>query len=201
MGQEGLVNIETETEMSGSIHSKGVLTLTGYLGSMFAQDKPLCFNARVTFEQLYEGVEGDSASSAELYALISSLAEVPINQALAVTGSVNQNGEIQPIGGVTEKVEGFFGVCQARGLTGEQGVIIPAQNIDNLMLNQEVVQAVEKGLFHIYGITRVEQGVEILTQITAGEMDNEGNYPEGTVFDLVNRKLTAYAQGLTGFYK
>lgn len=201
MGQEGLVNIETETEMSGSIHSKGVLTLTGYLGSVFAQNKPLCFNARVTFEQLYEGVEGDSASSAELYALLSSLSGIPINQSLAVTGSINQNGEIQPIGGVTEKIEGFFSVCKARGLNGSQGVIIPTQNIDNLMLNLEVVEAVEKGLFHIYAISRVEEGIELLTGIPAGTGNNEGGFPEGTVYYLVDQKLTTYAEGLNEFYK
>ncbi|SHE73057.1 ATP-binding protein [Desulforamulus putei] len=201
MGHEGLVNIERETEMSGSIHSKGVLTLTGYLGSMFAQNKPLTLSARITFEQLYEGVEGDSASSAELYALLSSLSGVPVKQCLAVTGSVNQNGEIQPIGGVTEKIEGFFGVCQARGLTGEQGVIIPVQNVDNLMLSHEVVEAVEQGMFHIYAISRVEEGIELLTGVPAGERQEDGGYPEGTIFHLVDKKLQHYADGLCHFDK
>ncbi|WP_041274529.1 Lon protease family protein [Desulforamulus reducens] len=201
MGQEGLINIERETQMSGSIHSKGVLTLTGYLGGMFAQNKPLCLSASITFEQLYEGVEGDSASSAELYALLSSLSGIPIRQYLAVTGSVNQNGEIQPIGGVTEKIEGFFGVCQARGLTGEQGVIIPVQNIDNLMLNHEVLEAVEKGIFHIYAISQVEEGIELLTGMPAGELQADGSYPKGTIFQLVDDKLKQYAQGISEFAK
>ncbi|AQS58762.1 Lon protease family protein [Desulforamulus ferrireducens] len=201
MGQEGLVNIERETEMSGSIHAKGVLTLTGFLGHMFAQNKPLSLSARITFEQLYEGVEGDSASSAELYALLSSLAEVPIKQCLAVTGSVNQNGEIQPIGGVTEKIEGFFEVCQARGLTGEQGVIIPVQNVDNVMLSHEVVEAVEKGLFHIYAISRVEEGIELLTGMPAGERLPDGGYPENTIYYLVDQKLQHFTEGLCQYSK
>lgn len=201
MGHEGLVNIERETEMSGSIHSKGVLTLTGYLGSRFAQNKPLTLSARITFEQLYEGVEGDSASSAELYALLSSLSGVPIKQCLAVTGSVNQNGEIQPIGGVTEKIEGFFGVCQARGLTGEQGVIIPVQNVDNLMVGHEVVEAVKQGLFRIYAISRVEEGIEILTGLPAGEIQADGSYPPGTLFYLADQKLQHYADGLCHYEK
>ena len=201
MGQEGLVNIERETEMSGSIHAKGVLTLTGFLGHMFAQNKPLSLSARITFEQLYEGVEGDSASSAELYALLSSLSSVPIKQCLAVTGSVNQNGDIQPIGGVTEKIEGFFEVCQARGLTGEQGVIIPVQNVDNIMLGHEVVEAVEKGLFHIYAISRVEEGIELLTGMPAGERLPEGHYPEQTIFYLVDQKLQHFTEGLNHYSK
>ena len=199
MGQEGLVNIERETEMSGSIHSKGVLTLTGFLGHMFAQEKPLALSAQITFEQLYEGVEGDSASSAELYALLSSLSGVPIRQSLAVTGSVNQKGDIQAIGGVTEKIEGFFGICKARGLTGEQGVIIPVQNVDNLMLNHEVVEAVKQGMFHIYAISKVEEGIELLTGMSAGEKQENGLYPQGTIFHLVDQKLHKFAQGLKDF--
>ncbi|AEG60883.1 Lon protease family protein [Desulforamulus ruminis] len=199
MGQDGLVNIERETEMSGSIHSKGVLTLTGYLGSLFAQNKLLCLSARTTFEQLYEGIEGDSASSAELYAILSSLSGVPIKQSLAVTGSVNQNGEIQPIGGVTEKVEGFFEVCQARKLTGDQGVIIPFQNVDDLMLGHEVIEAVEKGLFHIYAVSRVEEGIELLTGMPAGQMTEKGIYPPDTIFGKVDLKLTDYAEKIYGF--
>ncbi len=201
MGQEGLVNIERETEMSGSIHAKGVLTVTGFLGHMFAQDKPLSLSARITFEQLYDGVEGDSASSAELYALLSSLSGVPIKQCMAVTGSVNQNGEIQPIGGVTEKIEGFFEVCQARGLTGEQGVIIPIQNVDNMMLSHEVVAAVEQGLFHIYAISRVEEGIELLTGMPAGERLPEGGYPEETIFHLADQKLHHFTEGLNQYSK
>ncbi len=199
MGQEGVVNIERETHMSGSLHTKGVLTLAGFLGDRFAQDKPLRLSARITFEQLYEGVDGDSASSAELYALLSALSGLPINQGLAVTGSVNQHGEIQPVGGVNEKIEGFFAVCQARGLTGEQGVIIPAQNIDNLMLKHEVVEAVQQGRFHIYAVRTVEEGIELLTGVPAGTKQPDGSYPENTVFHLVNEKLRQYAEGLTSF--
>lgn len=196
MGEEGVVNIERETRMSGHIHSKGVLTLAGYLGGKFAQDKPLCLSARITFEQLYEGVDGDSASSTELYAILSSLSGLPIKQGIAVTGSVNQHGEIQPIGGVTEKIEGFFAVCKARGLSGDQGVMIPAQNVDNLMLKEEVVEAVRGGKFHIWAVRTVEEGIELLTGVPAGERRPDGSYPEGTVFGLVDRTLRLYAEGM-----
>jgi len=189
MGRGGVINIERETNMSGNIHDKGVLTLGGYLGGKFAQDKPLGVTAQITFEQLYEGVEGDSASSAELYAILSSLAGVPLKQSLAVTGSVNQFGEIQPIGGVTEKIEGFFDLCRARGLTGEQGVIIPVQNISNLMLREEVVQAVKDNLFHVYAIRNIEEGIELLTGLPAGEKGEDGHYPENTIFYLVEKRL------------
>ncbi|MGB9779683.1 Lon protease family protein [Caldanaerobacter sp.] len=162
-GEEGVVNIERESKMSGRIHDKGVMILTGYLGSKFAKDFPLTLSARIVFEQSYEGVEGDSASSTELYALLSSLSDVPIKQGIAVTGSVNQFGEIQPVGGVTYKIEGFYKVCKEKGLTGEQGVIIPYQNVSNLVLSDEVVEAVEKGVFHIYSVKTVEEGMEILT--------------------------------------
>jgi lon-related putative ATP-dependent protease len=199
MGQEGVVNIERETRMSGQLHTKGVLTLAGFLGARFAQDKPLRLSARITFEQLYEGVEGDSASSTELYALLSALSELPIKQGIAVTGSVNQNGEIQPIGGVTEKVEGFFTVCKIKGFTGEQGVIIPHQNIDNLMLKNNIIEAVREGKFHIYGVRTVEEGISILTGVPAGTLQADGKYPENTVFHRVDKKLRAYAEGLTRF--
>lgn len=199
MGREGVVNIEREIHLSGSIHTKGVLTLAGFLGDRFAQDKPLRLSARLTFEQLYEGVDGDSASSAELYAILSSLSGLPIKQNLAVTGSVNQHGQIQPIGGVTEKIEGFFEVCKVRGLTGDQGVLIPVQNIDNLMLKHEVVQAVAEGKFHVYAVSTIEEGLELLTGVPAGAKDRTRNYPEGTVFRLANDKLVRYAQGLSQF--
>ncbi|NMA52723.1 MAG: AAA family ATPase, partial [Peptococcaceae bacterium] len=189
MGRGGVINIERETNMSGNIHDKGVLTLGGYLGGKFAQNKPLGVTAQITFEQLYEGVEGDSASSAELYAILSSLADLPLKQSLAVTGSVNQFGEIQPIGGVTEKIEGFFDLCRARGLTGDQGVIIPVQNIANLMLKEEVVEAVKNNLFHVYAIRNIEEGIELLTGLPAGEQGEDGHYPEHTVFSLVEKKL------------
>ncbi|HAG12197.1 MAG TPA: ATP-dependent protease [Desulfotomaculum sp.] len=201
MGQEGLVNIERETRMSGSLHTKGVLTLTGFLGDRFAQDKPLRLTARITFEQLYEGVDGDSASSTELYALLSAISGLPLRQDIAVTGSVNQNGEIQPIGGATEKIEGFFEVCKAKGLTGKQGVMIPALNIDDLMLKHEVLDAVKEGKFHIYAVSTVEEGISLLTGTEAGERSEDGAYPEETVFYLVDQRLRQYAEDLSSFGK
>ncbi len=191
-GREGIINIERETEMSGNIHSKGVLTLNGYLGGKFAQEKQLGLTAQVTFEQLYGGVEGDSASSTELYAILSSLSGVPIKQSLAVTGSVNQMGEIQPIGGVNEKIEGFFDICSLKGLTGDQGVIIPESNVDNLMLKDEVIEAVENDKFHIYAVKRIEEGIELLTGVPAGEPDALGEYPKESIFYLANQKLMEY---------
>jgi len=189
MGEKGVVNIEREVRMSGTIHTKGVLTLGGYLGGKYAQDKPLSLSASVTFEQTYEGVEGDSASSAELYAIISSLAGVPIKQGIAVTGSVNQNGEIQPIGGVNQKIAGFFRVCQSRGLTGEQGVIIPRRNMENLMLDEEIVEQVRQGMFHIWAIDNVDQGIEILMGLKAGVKEPSGDFTKDSVHFLVNRRL------------
>jgi len=193
-GEKGIVNIEREVEMSGSIHDKGVLILSGYLGAKFAQDFPLSLSASICFEQLYDGVEGDSASSTELYALLSSLSDIPIKQYIAVTGSVNQKGEIQPIGGVNEKIEGFFQTCKARGLKGNEGVMIPHQNVVNLMLNDEVVEAVKQGKFHIYPVKTIEEGIEILTDVPAGEMDEHGYYPEGTVYYKVQKKIEKYAR-------
>lgn len=194
LGKQGVVNIEREVQMSGSSHSKGVMILTGYLGEMFAQDKPLTLNASICFEQLYGGVDGDSASSTEAYAILSSLADIPINQSIAVTGSVNQKGEIQPIGGVNEKIEGFFQICKMRGLNGEQGVIIPAQNVRNLHLNDDVIDAVKQEKFHIYAINTIEEGIEILTGVPAGKKDKNGNFPAGTINYLANEKLTKYAK-------
>ena len=187
-GKAGIVNIEREVKTSGSIHDKGVMILTGYMGYKYAEDKPLALSASIVFEQLYGGVDGDSASSTELYALLSSLSEKPINQGIAVTGSVNQRGQIQPIGGANEKIEGFFKVCQIKGLTGKQGVIIPKQNVKNLMLNEEVIQAVIKREFHIYAVSNIDEGIEILTGIKAGDINQEG-----TVHYLVNRKLEKLA--------
>ncbi len=191
-GREGIINIERETEMSGNIHSKGVLTLNGYLGGKFAQEKQLGLTAQVTFEQLYGGVEGDSASSTELYAILSSLSGVPIKQSLAVTGSVNQMGEIQPIGGVNEKIEGFFDICSLKGLTGNQGVIIPESNVDNLMLKDEVIEAVSNNMFHIYAVKKIEEGIEILTGVPAGEPNSFGEYPKDSIFYLADQKLKEY---------
>jgi len=193
-GEKGIVNIEREVEMSGSIHDKGVLILSGYLGEKFAQEFPMSLSASVCFEQLYDGVEGDSASSTELYALLSSLAEVPVKQYIAVTGSVNQRGEIQPIGGVNQKIEGFFQTCKARGLKGNEGVMIPHQNVVNLMLGDEVVEAVKNGNFHIYAIKDVVEGIELLMDMPAGNKDEKGQYPEETIFNKVQKKLEKYAR-------
>ena len=198
MGKDGIIAIERETEMSGSIHSKGVLTLSGYLGQKFAQDKPLSLTAQITFEQNYGGIEGDSASSAELYAILSSLADAPIRQSLAVTGSVNQYGDIQPIGGVTEKIEGFYDICVAKGLTGDQGVLIPQTNIDNLMLKDEVLDAVRARRFHLYAVQTIEDGIEILTGLPAGQKDSTGAYPENSIFARANQKLQAFHQAQQG---
>ncbi len=192
-GKNGIVNIEREVDLSGSSHSKGVLILTGYLGEMFAQDIPLCLTASICFEQLYNGVDGDSASSTELYGLLSSLSGIPINQAIAVTGSVNQKGQIQPIGGVNEKIEGYFQICKMRGLDGSHGVMIPIQNVDNLQLSDDVVDAVKNDQFHIYSISTIEEGIEVLTGVPAGKKDKNGRFPSGTVNDLVYKKLKAYA--------
>lgn len=194
IGKGGVTNIERETKMSGPIHDKGVMILTGYLAGMYGQDKPLPLGASLAFEQLYEGVEGDSASSAELYALLSSLADLPINQGIAVTGSVNQKGEIQPIGGVNFKIEGFYAVCKAKGLTGEQGVIIPHQNVRHLMLKDEVVEAVRYGKFHIWPIRTIDEGIELLTGYPAGRADAQGNYPPDSVHGRVAYKLAKYAE-------
>ena len=200
-GKNGIVNIEREVDLSGSSHSKGVLILTGYLGEMFAQDIPLCLTASICFEQLYNGVDGDSASSTELYGLLSSLSGIPINQAIAVTGSVNQKGQIQPIGGVNEKIEGYFQICKMRGLDGSHGVMIPIQNVDNLQLSDDVVEAVRDGLFHIYSISSIEEGIEVLTGVPAGKKDSSGHFPSGTVNDLVYKKLKAYANIVGGSSK
>ena len=168
--------------------------LSGYLGSKYAQDKPLSLSASLCFEQSYEGVDGDSASSAELYAILSSLAGTAMRQNLAVTGSVNQKGEIQPIGGVNQKVEGFFKVCQARGLTGDQGVVIPKSNIKNLMLKKEVLQAVKDGKFRVYAVSNADEAVSLLTGMPAGERKEDGTWPEGTFNFLVDKRLREMAK-------
>ena len=193
-GKSGIINIEREVEISGPSHSKGVLILTGYLGEMFAQDIPLSLTASICFEQLYNGVDGDSASSTELYGLLSSLSGIPINQAIAVTGSVNQKGQIQPIGGVNEKIEGYFQICKMRGLTGEHGVMIPVQNIDNLQLSDEIIEAVKNKQFHIYSVSTIEEGIEVLTGVPAGKKDASGHFPAGTINYLVYEKLKKYAK-------
>jgi len=189
LGKAGIINIEREAEMSGPIHNKGVYILTGYLRGKYAQDKPITMSASLCFEQSYSGVEGDSASSTEIYALLSSISGLPLRQDVAVTGSVNQKGEIQPIGGVNEKVEGFFDVCRAKGLTGKQGVMIPHLNVDDLMLRKDVVQAVKQRKFHLYPVKTIDQGIEILTGMEAGEISEDGHFKEGTVNDRVDKKL------------
>lgn len=194
MGKEGIVNIEREVDMSGSTHSKGVYILSGYLGETFAQEMPLTLTASICFEQLYGGVDGDSASSTEAYAILSSLSGIPINQAIAVTGSINQKGEIQPIGGVNEKIEGFYQICKMRGLNGEHGVIIPKQNVRNLHLADEIIESVKNGKFHIYAVETVEQGIEILTGVPAGKKDKNGRFPAGTIKYLAYEKLKKYAK-------
>ena len=193
IGRRGIINIERESGLSGPSHSKGVMIISGYLHGMYAQRRPLTMNASITFEQSYGGVDGDSASSTEIYAILSSLANVPLRQDIAVTGSVNQKGEIQPIGGVNQKIEGFFAICKARGLTGRQGVIIPKQNERDLMLRHEVIDAVRRGEFHVYSIGTVDEGLEILTGFPAGKRLKDGSFIEGTMHDLVDRKLTEYA--------
>ena len=193
-GKSGVINIEREVDLSGSSHSKGVYILSGYLGEMFAQDIPLSLTASICFEQLYNGVDGDSASSTELYAILSSLSGVPINQSLAVTGSVNQKGEIQPIGGVNEKIEGFFQICQARGLDGSHGVIIPIQNVKNLNLADNVLEAVKNKKFHVYAISSIDEGIELLTGVPAGKKDGNGRFPAGSVNYLAYEKLKKYAE-------
>ena len=199
LGQAGVINIEREAKLSGRIHDKGVLILSGFLAGRYAQDKPLSLSATITFEQSYEGVEGDSASSTELYALMSALSGLPLRQDIAVTRSVNQHGQIQPVGGVNEKIEGFFAVCKARGLTGSQGVIIPEANVQHLMLKPEVVKAVEEGKFHIYPVRTVDEGIEILTGVAAGERQPDGSWPEGTVNYLVDKRLREMAVQLRQF--
>ena len=199
LGRSGVINIERESQMSGPIHDKGVLILSGYMGWKYAQEYPLSLSASLCFEQSYEGVEGDSASSTELYALLSSLSDVPIQQSIAVTGSVNQKGEIQPIGGINQKIEGFFEVCHARGLTGDQGVLMPAKNLKHLMLRTEVVEAVKKGQFHIWAVNTIDEGIEVLTGLEAGVKRDGGGYPEGTINHRVQTSLKNMAEKLKNF--
>ena len=194
MGKNGIINVERETEMSGPTHSKGVLIISGYLGETFAQDFPLSLTASLCFEQLYNGVDGDSASSTEVYAILSSLSGIPINQSIAVTGSVNQKGFIQPIGGVNEKIEGFYQICKMRGLNGEHGVIIPIQNVRNLHLSDEIINSVKEGKFHVYAVSNLDEGIEILTGVPAGKMNKDGKFPAGTVKYLAYEKLKKYAE-------
>src|SRR6185436_16155438 len=194
MGRGGIVNIERESKMSGRSHDKGVLILGGYLGGKYAQESPLSVSSTVCFEQSYDGVDGDSASSTELYAILSSLSGIPIKQGIAVTGSVNQNGEVQAIGGVNQKIEGHYDVCRLKGLTGAQGVMIPRTNVHNLMLRRDIVEAVAAGKFFVYAVATIDEGIEILTGISAGERNGEGSYPEGSINYRVEQKLRQFTE-------
>ena len=199
LGKEGVINIERESDLSGPIHNKGVLVLSGYLRKMFAQDKPLAMAASISFEQSYSGVDGDSASSTEIYAILSSLANIPIKQGIAVTGSVNQKGEIQPIGGVNQKVEGFYDVCKSKRLTGKQGVMIPHQNVNDLLLRPDVIEAVKAKKFHIYPIKTINEGIEILTDVPAGNRLRSGKFSKDSMFKIVDDKLHEMAMQLQFF--
>jgi lon-related putative ATP-dependent protease len=194
IGEKGVVDIERQVKMGGNIHSKGVMILTGYIGEQFAQNHPLNLNASICFEQSYNGVDGDSASSTEAYCLLSSLSGRPLRQDIAVTGSMNQHGMIQPIGGVNQKIEGFYHVCKINGLTGKQGVMIPKQNMRHLMLKDEVIKAVEKGKFHIWAVSTIDEGIELLTGMKAGAVNKNGKYPTGTIKYLVSKRLAEYWQ-------
>jgi lon-related putative ATP-dependent protease len=193
LGKAGIIDIEKQSDMGGPTHTKGVHILTGFLTNRYAKNNPLSLTARLVFEQNYGGVDGDSASSTETYAMMSALSGVPLKQHLAVTGSVNQKGQVQAIGGVNQKIEGFFDLCKFRGLDGNHGVMIPVSNVRNLMLRQDVVEAVKQGKFHIYPVTTIDEGIEVLTGISAGELDGDGNYPEGTINYLVQKKLDEMA--------
>ena len=199
LGKGEVIDIEREVELSGPLHSKGVLILSGFLGARFAAERPLSLAASLVFEQSYGGIDGDSASSAELYALLSAIADLPIKQSLAVTGSVNQLGQVQAIGGANEKIEGFFDLCAARGLTGDQGVLLPSSNVQHLMLRGDVVEAVAAGRFHIYPVESIDQGIELLTGLEAGERGADGEYPEGSVNRRVEDRLRRLAETARSF--
>ena len=201
IGSGGLIDIEREVKLGGAIHSKGVLILSGYMSQTYAQDKPITLSARIAFEQSYNGVDGDSASSTELYAILSALSGKPIKQGIAVTGSVNQKGEIQAIGGVNQKIEGFFAICQAKGLTGEQGVLIPQSNVKNLMLKEEIVEATRNGQFHIWPVRTIDEGIEVLTGVPAGRRLDDGSFEEGTIHALVDERLRSLSETLQQFGK
>ena len=194
LGRGQVVNVEREAQMSGKIHNKGFMILTGYIQGKYGQDKPLSLSASIGFEQTYSEVDGDSASSTELYALLSELSGLPIDQGIAVTGSVNQAGDVQAIGGITRKIEGFYGICKAKGITGSQGVMMPKDNLRHLVLNDEVVEAVEAGEFYVYGVSTIDEGIEVLTGVAAGERREDGSYQEGTVHYRVEERLQELAR-------
>jgi lon-related putative ATP-dependent protease len=199
LGREGVIDIERQAKLGGQIHTKGVLIISGYLENRYARDKPLSVSCRLVFEQSYGGVDGDSASSTELYAILSALGDLPIKQSFAVTGSVNQKGEVQAIGGVNEKIEGFYHTCKAKGLKGDEGVLIPQSNVQHLMLSEEVVEAVKQGKFHIYPVKTIDDGIEILTGVKAGVLKNDGNYEADSVHFKVNKRLAEMAEEITKF--
>ena len=199
LGRDGLIDIEREAKLGGDIHTKGVLILSGYFAQKYAEDKPLSLTCRLVFEQSYSGVDGDSASSAEMYAILSGISGLPVKQGIAVTGSVNQKGEVQAIGGVNEKIEGFFEVCKAKGLTGEQGVLIPESNVRDLMLREEIVEAVKEGEFNVWAVSTIDEGIEVLTGVRAGERREDGAFEEGTVSDRVDKRLRELAETLSEF--
>ena len=199
LGKAGLINIEREANLSGRFHDKGMHIIAGYLRSKFAQDKPLSLAASICFEQSYSGVDGDSASSTEIYALASALSGLPLRQDIAVTGSINQQGDIQAIGGVNEKIEGFFDVCRIKGLTGTQGVMMPESNVEDLMLREDILEAVAAGKFHIWPVAKVEQGIEILTGKMAGQRNGDRKFDAGTVFALIDERLRDMAKTLKEF--
>jgi Lon-like ATP-dependent protease len=196
LGREGIIDVEREAQLGGSIHTKGVAILRGYLGRMFGQERPLSLRAQIAFEQSYGEIDGDSASSSELFAVLSALADVGIDQGLAVTGSVNQLGEVQAIGGVCAKIEGFFDLCAARGLTGAQGVMMPRANLPHLVLREDVARAIEEGRFHLYAVENVAHGIEVLTGVPAGERDASGRFPASSVFGRVERRIIEIAERL-----
>jgi predicted ATP-dependent protease len=199
LGKGEVVDIERQVELGGALHSKGVLILSSFLGARYCPEQPLALSASLVFEQSYGGVDGDSASSTELYALLSALSGLPIDQSFAVTGSVNQLGEVQAIGGVNQKIEGFFDICSAKGLTGRQGVLIPATNVKHLMLRHDVVEACEAGRFAIYPIETIDQGIALLTGTAAGERGADGTFPDGSVNARVEARLEEYAKKARAF--
>jgi predicted ATP-dependent protease len=201
VGREGLIDIEREAKLGGRLHTKGVMILNGYIAEKYVRDIPLSLSARLVFEQSYQEVEGDSASSAELYTILSRLADMPIKQGVAVTGSVNQKGEVQAIGGLNEKIEGFFEVCRAKGLNGEQGVLVPSSNVRNLMLKEEVVAAIEAGNFHIYAVGTIDEGIEVLTGSKAGQRLADGGFEPDSINDRIQKRLTTLAERLRDFTK
>ena len=200
IGKSGLINIEREANLSGRFHDKGMQIIGGYLRNRFAQDKPLSLAASICFEQSYSGVDGDSASSTEVYALVSALAGLPLRQDVAVTGSMNQQGDIQAIGGVNEKIEGFFDVCRIKGLTGTQGVTIPAANVEDLMLREDLLEAVAARKFHVWPVARIEQGIELLTGVPAGNRNGDGTFAAGTAFALLDARLAEMAEALKEYH-